>query len=147
MGLSYNLSRPDQWPEDFRLYPEHGSAGLNGWRVFVAWESDWKSPVRVAYLDLDPRDRAGFQKSYETFASNSGKVRNKERFKKLEGTDLYEFKRFQLRLAGFFLPGKLFVICHIPKPKKRDGWRAQDIDRAEAAKSRFENLIGRKKGS
>jgi hypothetical protein len=93
------------------------------------------------------RDRAGFQTSYAAFASNRGKVWNKERFKKLEGTDLYEFKRYQLRLAGFFLPGKIFVICHIPKPKKRDGWRAQDIHRAEAAKSRFENLIGRKKGN
>ena len=146
MGLSYSLKRPDKWPADFKLYPEHGPTGLNGWRVFVAWEADGVSPVRDAYLDLDPRDRAGFQKSYETLASNNGRVRNKEHFKKLEGTDLYEFKRFQLRLAGFFLPGKIFVICHIPKPKKRDGWRDQDIERAKTTKNRFESMVAPKKG-
>ncbi len=146
MGLSYNLKRPDKWPVRFRLYPESGTTGLNGWRVFIAWEADGTSPLRDAYLDLEARDRAGFLKSFETLATKDGRVWNPERFKKLEGTRLYEFKRFRLRLAGFFLSGKIFVICHIPKPKKRDRWRRKDIERAEQAMSRFKSLVGLQRG-
>jgi hypothetical protein len=42
----------------------------------------------------------------------TGVIRDRRKFKHLEGTDLLEFKSFQIRMPCYYLPGGLLVITH-----------------------------------
>jgi hypothetical protein len=44
---------------------------------------------------------------------DQARIANREKFKKIEGTDFFEFKNFQIRMPCYFLPtGSLVVITH-----------------------------------
>jgi hypothetical protein len=62
-----------------------------------------------------------------------GRIANKEQFKRIEGTEFFEFKNFQIRMPCFFLPGSLVVITHGFR-KKGDRIPPSEIDRATRIK-------------
>jgi hypothetical protein len=41
-----------------------------------------------------------------------GRISNREHFKKIEETEFFEFKSFQIRMPCYYLPGRLMVITH-----------------------------------
>jgi mRNA-degrading endonuclease RelE of RelBE toxin-antitoxin system len=92
-------------------------------------------PVREFLTSLSPADRRKVDVLVELFASR-GKIANKEKFKKIEGTNLFEFKSHQIRLICFFAEGKRLVICRglIKKKEKHD---ARDLDNADNLRKAF----------
>ena len=54
-----------------------------------------------------------------------GKIHNTEQFKKIRGTDFWEFKSFQIRVFSYFDSQRQLVITHGCKKKQ------QKLDRAE----------------
>lgn len=83
------------------------------------------------FLDsLDGSDRRKLDVLFERLG-NTGKIWNKEKFKKLEGSDkIWEFKSFQIRIPCFFGPNKK-VILAFGLRKKKDKYNADEIQRAE----------------
>ena len=66
-----------------------------------------------------------------------GRISNKEKFKKLEGSDnIWEFKSFQIRLLCFMAPGNKVIICRAQIKKKARHDRA-DIEFAEACRKKY----------
>jgi phage-related protein len=63
----------------------------------------------------------------------SGRIANKEQFKRIEGTEFFEFKNFQIRMPCYFLAGRLVVITHGFR-KKGDRIPPSEIDRATRIK-------------
>ena len=70
------------------------------------------------------------QALFQRFAE-TGRIRTKERFRKLgkvDGQSLWEFKSHQLRFLGAF-GSREFIVAHAFK-KKRDRHRPTDLERA-----------------
>ena len=91
---------------------------------------DGSSPVRDYLTALSTQDRRKVDVLFERLG-HTGKISNKEHFKKIEGTNLFEFKRHQIRLICFFTPDKRVVICHA-LTKKQDKHQRNDLDHAES---------------
>jgi hypothetical protein len=72
---------------------------------------------------------------------DQGEIWNREKFKKIEGTEFFEFKSFQIRMPCFFLPGNLVVITHGFR-KKKDKAPAAEVKRARLIKSEDEAASG-----
>lgn len=106
-------------------------AAFHGQTRTVEWAvcADGACPARDFFKSLRRSDQVGLAKSFERLG-NDGFIRSKEHFKQIEGTDLHEFKRFQIRLIGAWRPGGRFVIAHGIDDKKQDKLRKADIDRA-----------------
>lgn len=68
-----------------------------------------------------------------------GEIRNREKFKKIERTEFFEFKSFQVRIIGFFMQGRRFVLTH-GFPKKQDNIPQSQLERANRIKQRCMNL-------
>ena len=70
-----------------------------------------------------------------TRLADDGRVDNKERFKKVEGTEeLFEFKSHQVRILGFFRPCGRFVLTHGLR-KKQDKLPKSEIKMAETIRA------------
>lgn len=61
----------------------------------------------------------------------TGKISNREKFKKLEGTSLFEFKSFQIRIICAFLSNKTVLLLHAVM-KKGDRMKAAELRKAES---------------
>jgi hypothetical protein len=96
---------------------------------------DGACPVGDFLAALTPKERRKVDVLFEKLATH-GIIRNKELFKKIEGTDLFEFKRFQTRLICFFTADKLVVICHAVM-KKKDKHRMEDLDHATGLRKSY----------
>jgi len=67
-------------------------------------------PAKDFYVNELSEQERGKLKPPITRLADDGRVENRERFKKVEGTEeLFEFKLHQIRVLGFFLPGGRFV--------------------------------------
>lgn len=98
---------------------------------------DGKCQVNEFLEELDASDRRKLDVLFE-YLGEQGRISNKEKFKKLEGTDgLYEFKSFQIRLICFYTSDKRVIVCRALK-KKRDKHDRTDLDYAADCKRRFE---------
>jgi len=99
---------------------------------------DGKSPAYEYLQSLDSTSRQKVDTLFGLMGQN-GLIRNKEQFKKLEGSDgIFEFKRHQIRLLCFSGKGRpqIWVITH-GVTKKQDRHAKADIDRAEAIKKLY----------
>lgn len=102
----------------------------------VVWAVDAKGsiPARSFFNDLTDGDRAKIQALFNRLATY-GEIRTRERFKKLDtrhGVALWEFKSFQIRFIGAFVPKtrpREFVVAHGLR-KKKDRHSASDLERA-----------------
>lgn len=80
-------------------------------RIVFARQKDGLSPGEEFFDGLDDRDKVKLGVSFVKLA-DQGKIFNKQRFKKVEGTDFFEFKNHQIRMLCYFLPGGFVVITH-----------------------------------
>ena len=89
------------------------------------------------FLDsLDASDRTKLDVLFEVLGC-TGRISNKEKFKKLEGTkSLWEFKSFQIRIPCFFTSNKRVMLC-FGLVKKKDKYRPEEIKRAEEYQATF----------
>ena len=71
---------------------------------------------------------------------DEGAIRNEEKFKKIEGTEYFAFKSFQIRVICRFQPGRrLILLCGLRK--KKDRYPPAEIARASRI---FEEHKGRR---
>lgn len=102
----------------------------------MVWAVDamGKTPARSFFHELSEGDRAKIQTLFDRLAT-MGEIRTRERFKKLEnrrGWALWEFKSFQIRFIGAFMPERAkreFVVAHGLR-KKKDRLGESDLERA-----------------
>ena len=87
-----------------------------------------KMPGREFLLSQDETDQAKVYALFKQLA-DTGQLRNREKFQKLTGTDLFEFKSFQLRFLGDFRTGGRFVVATGLR-KKKDKANQTDIRHA-----------------
>jgi hypothetical protein len=80
--------------------------------------------------------------------AQTGVIRDDRKFKRIEGTDLFEFKNFQIRMPCCYLAGGLLVITHGFR-KKGDRIPPSEIARANRIRQedaiRFLNPEGQRK--
>ena len=96
------------------------------------------------FLDsLEEKDRSYVDATFEMLGE-SRFVRNRERFKKLEGSDgIFAVKRYQIRIVGFFTPHREFLVM-FGLIKKGNKYKRRDIDRAEAIKNDYFSQMEKK---
>lgn len=101
--------------------------------VVYAVRTNGTSPGHDFYLNkLDDGDKAKMNALFVRMADH-GTITNEEKFKKITGSDFYEFKSFQIRMPCYFLPGRLLVITHGFK-KKSGRISPAEIDTAKRIK-------------
>jgi hypothetical protein len=94
--------------------------------------ADGTSPGEQFYEGLGDTDKAKLNKLFEVLG-DLGRISNKEKFKKIEGSEFFEFKSFQIRMPCFFQDGGVVVITH-GFIKKGDKISSAEIRRAERIK-------------
>ncbi|GJM43214.1 MAG: hypothetical protein DHS20C21_00560 [Gemmatimonadota bacterium] len=94
----------------------------------VEWAKDHRGrmPAREFFVGLGPEDVAKVSALFRKLA-NTGKIRNREKFKKVDS--IWEFKSFRIRLLGDFRPGHRFVVA-LGVIKKKGRLRQEDLDKA-----------------
>jgi len=97
-------------------------------RVVFAVCADGSSPAAQFFDRLGSADKAKMLKLYQYLADH-GWITNPEKFKKIAGTDFFEFKSFQVRMPCFFAPGRLVIVTH-GFLKKGDRIPPQELERA-----------------
>jgi hypothetical protein len=90
---------------------------------------------------LEPGERRKVDVLFEKLGT-TGKIWNKEKFKKLEGSDnIWGFKCFQIRLPCFFTPNRR-VILAFGFRKQKDRYSREEILRAEAYRDWYFRQFG-----
>lgn len=93
------------------------------------------------FLDsLDNLNRAKIAKIIKKFA-NVGKVWNTEQFKKIEGTDFWEFKSFQIRIPMYHCSRGKVALTHGFK-KKGDKIPEGQIEKAKLIREEYNSIRG-----
>ncbi len=77
---------------------------------------------------LSEPDQAKLLHLFKMFGDH-GRISNPEHFKKIEGTEFFEFKSFQIRMPCYYAPGRLLVVTH-GFLKKRGRTPSPEIARA-----------------
>ena len=71
--------------------------------------SDGSCPVGLFLDALADSDRTKVDVLFEYLGDHYPQFRNAEKFKSVENSDkIFAFKSFQIRILGFFAPGRLF---------------------------------------
>lgn len=86
--------------------------------------------MHYIFEGLSDRDKARLLVLFERLGDH-GVISNAEKFKKVEGSDFFEFKCFQVRALCFTLPGGRIVLTH-GFIKKRERFDRREIDKAHA---------------
>lgn len=115
---------------------EEDLVAARGHALTVIWATDQRgrAPAKEFYDGLATEDQAKVLALFRRLAE-VGRIRSRENFKRLgkkakkKGSELWEIKKFQVRLLGDFRPGKVFVVAH-GVLKKRDDHSSVDIDKA-----------------
>jgi len=94
--------------------------------VRYAVDAKGSMPARDFIESLKDKERAKLSVLFERMA-DAGRIWNREQFKKVEG-DIFEFKRFQIRV-GCFQEGSTWFLTHGFR-KKRDKWQKRELERA-----------------
>lgn len=101
--------------------------------------ADGSCPAGTFLDSLDEKE-AGKVAAIFTILGDRGTYQNRERFKKLTNTNLWEIKSYQIRIFCFFAPDRRLVLLDGVK-KKKDKHKAADISRAEEYRSYYEEQI------
>jgi hypothetical protein len=104
--------------------------------VELAITSNGKCPAKKFLDGLSKSDREKILRIIKRLA-DKGKVANREQFKKIEGTDFFEFKNFQTRMPCYFHAGRRVIITH-GFPKQKDSIEPKQIDRMERIRYEYE---------
>lgn len=102
------------------------------WTVVLGDDGSGKHPAQEFINDLEARWQEAIDAAIERLANApNGQLRNREKFKKVEGTDpaLWEFKEFQARLLCSMESNRTLVLLY-GEVKKRDALSPGTIRRA-----------------
>ena len=95
-------------------------------------------PAKEFYASLPEIDQTKLMALF-ALMGDQGAIRNKEKFKKIEGSDYFAFKSFQVRIICRFQAGRrLILLCGLRK--KQDRYPPTEIERANRI---FEEHKGR----
>jgi mRNA-degrading endonuclease RelE of RelBE toxin-antitoxin system len=98
--------------------------------------SDGSCPAGDFLDELEKPDRRKLDTLFERLAT-TGRIDNREKFKKLEGSDqIWEFKSFQIRIPCFFTRDKR-VILLFGLVKKKNKYQKSEVERAEQYRSSY----------
>jgi hypothetical protein len=78
--------------------------------------------------------------------ADHGAIVNAEKFKKIAGTDFFEFKSHQIRMPCYYLPGRLLAITH-GFFKQSDRIPSSEIARAERIRQEDESYFAGQAGT
>ena len=114
------------------MHPKADNRAAQGQWGVVEWAIDARGRMPGREF-LNSQSEADQAKVYALFKqlADTGQLRNREKFQKLTGSDIFEFKSFQLRFFGNFRPGYRFVVAFGVRKKKQ---RANSADLRVAAK-------------
>jgi phage-related protein len=90
-------------------------------------------PAKEFVESLGEGDQAKVYALFRMFG-DTGKITNPEKFKRIEGTEFYEFKSFQIRMPCFFMPSGRVVVTHGFK-KQKDRIPNAEMNRARRIKA------------
>ena len=103
---------------------------------------DGSCPAEEFLSQLSELDIQKMKATFDLFVASSPRPLSREKFKKIEGTDLYEFKCFQVRMPCFYAGQGRIILTHGLK-KKADKLRPSDIKKAQELKGTFERRTGK----
>lgn len=93
-----------------------------------------------AFLEEQESGRQANIYALFTRLADAGRIDNREKFKKIEGSSFWEFKSFQVRMPCYFRPDQRVVITH-GFTKKGDRIKKSELSRAESIKSEYEGIL------
>lgn len=116
--------------------------------IICATTASGKQPAQDDLDALSEKDRVRIQALFDLLA-DTGLISNKEKFKKLDGTDLYEFRNREIRFLCFWDAAGRLALTHMfrkggQKAPKRELKRANDIMAEHQARVRQVALGGGK---
>lgn len=88
---------------------------------------------------LDARWQAQMHVLFERLG-DEGRISNREKFKRIEDTEFWEFKAFQVRMPCYYRSNARVVITH-GFMKRSDRIRRGDLERARNIKSQYEAIL------
>jgi Gp49-like protein DUF891 len=95
------------------------------------------SKLEMVLNGLPLTDRTALHAVMQRLA-NGERISDDRKFKKIEGTELWEIKRFQDRFVGFYAKGGRFLVVAYEQ-KKKDRLSRPTLDRAEAYRKKLIN--------
>ena len=103
----------------------------SGQRFTILWARDRRGdrPAERYFDTLNKSEKAKFLTLFK-YLGDHGRIRSKEKFRKLTGEGVWEFKIGGHRLIGDFRPGGVFVISHGTE-KKTDRLRPEEFEIAK----------------
>jgi hypothetical protein len=104
--------------------------------VELAITANGRCPGKKFLGGLSKSDREKILRIIKRLA-DKGKVANGQQFKKIEGTDFFEFKNFQTRMPCYFHADSRVIITH-GFPKKEDSIEPEQINRMKRIRDEYE---------
>lgn len=101
-----------------------------------------KMPAKEFFHSLSDNDQRRLYALFQLFG-DTGRIRNREHFKKIEGAEFFEFKRFSLRMVCFMESKGRLVLTH-GFIKKKDKIPPEEIVKARRIKAEYQSLKGSK---
>jgi len=127
---------PQEAPVSKVIHAVHGGRI----RIEAVVLDDGSCPAEAFLQELGESDTAKMMALFSLFVERFPKRLSSEKFKKIEETDLFEFKCFQIRMPCFFSGHGRVLLTH-GLIKKADRLRAGDIKRAREIKATFERSV------
>ena len=101
------------------MHPRADNIAARGRWGLVEWAVDARDRI-IGREFLNSQTESDQAKVYALFQqlADIGQIRNREKFQRVTGTELFEFKSYQLRFFGDFRPGSRFVVASGVRKKK-----------------------------
>ncbi len=109
-------------------------------RIEAVVLDDGSCPANEFIDQLGDVNTAKVKALFDLFLCRYPRNLSDQKFKKIEDSDLFEFKCFQIRIPCFFFPDGRILLTHGVK-KKADNLRPRDITKAQAIKATFERRV------
>lgn len=97
--------------------------------IQYAVRANGSCPAKDFYESLSPGDQAKIMALFIRMG-DQGRISNEQKFKSIEGTRLYAFKSFQIRIICAFQPNQRLLLLH-GVIKQKDRYDPPDIKTAE----------------
>lgn len=112
-------------------------------QVIALGLSDGSCPAGDFLNELDDSDTAKVAAIIQ-YLGDRGSYANREKFKKVEGSKVFEIKSFQIRIFCFFSSDRRLVLLYGLR-KKKDKHKSADIRRAEEYREWYESQLEERK--
>ncbi len=128
--------RPQAIPTSLLIHAVHGGKI----RIEAVVLDDGSCPAKEFLDQLGDVHAAKVKGLFDLFLCSYPRNLSDQKFKKIDETDLFEFKCFQIRMPCFFFPDGRILLTYGLK-KKADNLRPRDIKKARDIKATFERRV------